>query len=29
MINANVFEGGALLISGANSKLNEKGEFIK
>lgn len=29
MLNANVFDGGALLISGANSKLNEDGEFIK
>lgn len=29
MLNANVFDGGALLISGANSKLNEDGEFVK
>ncbi|MET3941913.1 NAD(P)H-dependent FMN reductase [Paenibacillus sp. PvP094] len=29
MLNANVFDGGALLISGANNKLNEYGEFVK
>ncbi|WP_152658215.1 NADPH-dependent FMN reductase [Oceanobacillus sp. CFH 90083] len=29
MLYANVFEGGALLISGADSKLNEDGEFVK
>ncbi|MBU8571580.1 NAD(P)H-dependent oxidoreductase [Bacillus subtilis] len=29
MLNANVFNGGALLISGANNKLNEDGEFIE
>ncbi|MEH7158489.1 hypothetical protein [Neobacillus drentensis] len=28
MLNANVFDGGALLISGANSRLNEDGEFV-
>ncbi|TWT07673.1 NAD(P)H-dependent oxidoreductase [Planococcus sp. CPCC 101016] len=29
MVNANVFDGGALLISGENNRLNEDGEFIK
>ena len=29
MLNANVFDGGALLISGENIRLNEDGEFIK
>ncbi|MBV2240569.1 hypothetical protein KQR57_02795 [Bacillus inaquosorum] len=29
MLNANVFDGGALLISGANNKLNEDREFIE
>ncbi|MEK4439210.1 stage II sporulation protein M [Paenibacillus sp. FSL K6-2862] len=29
MLNANLFDGGALLISGANNKLNEDGEFVK
>ncbi|WP_245808846.1 NADPH-dependent FMN reductase [Shouchella patagoniensis] len=29
MLNANVFEGGTLLISGADSKLNGDGEFVK
>ncbi|GAB2538604.1 NAD(P)H-dependent oxidoreductase [Gracilibacillus alcaliphilus] len=29
MLHANVFDGGALLISGADSKLNEDGKFVK
>ncbi|WP_077596008.1 NADPH-dependent FMN reductase [Oceanobacillus kimchii] len=29
MLNANVFDGGALLISGENNRLNADGEFIK
>jgi len=29
MVNANVFDGGALLISGESNRLNEDGEFIK
>ena len=29
MVNANVFDGGTLLISGENNRLNEDGEFIK
>lgn len=28
-LNANVFDGGALLISGENSRLKEDGEFVK